>query len=86
MRTRFKMWWRLVGSAVEHAAGSATGVETIDFRTLFLAQDEEDEDDNALVEALVTLRAWPAERLKAIEEVEKIWRSRRRRRKRSPPW
>ena len=69
MRTRFKMWWRLVGSAVEHAAGCATGVETIDFRTLFLAQDDEDEDDNALAEALVALRTWVAERLKAVEEM-----------------
>ena len=63
------MWWRLVGSAVEHAAGCATGVETIDFRTLFLAQDDEDEDDNALAEALVALRTWVAERLKAVEEM-----------------
>ena len=62
MRTRFKMWWRLVGSAVEHAAVTAAGV-AVDFQTLFLAQDEEDEDDNALVEALITLRTWMAERI-----------------------
>ena len=64
MRTRFKMWWRLVGSAVEHAAVTAAGV-AVDFQTLFLAQDEEDEDDNALVEALITLRTWAAARKKA---------------------
>jgi len=41
-KTRFKMWWRLVGSAVEHAAG-LTG-EVLDFQRLFTAQEEEDED------------------------------------------
>ena len=71
MRTRFKMWWRLVGSAVEHAAVKAAGV-AVDFQTLFLAQDEEDEDDNALVEALITLRTWAAERKKAAEAADEI--------------
>ena len=52
----------------------ATG-EPVDFQTLFLAQDEEDEDDNALVEALVTLRTWMAEQLKAVEEAEEIAQS-----------
>jgi len=74
MRTRFKMWWRLVGSAVEHAAVKAGGAP-VDFQALFLAQDEEDEDDNALVEALVTLRTWTAERLKAVEEADEIAQS-----------
>jgi hypothetical protein len=65
MRTRFKTWWRLVGSAVEHAAVQATGgKEKVEFQTLFLNQDAEDEDDNALVEALMTFRTWVAERAK----------------------
>jgi hypothetical protein len=64
MRTRFKMWWRLVGSAVEHAAVKATGAQ-VNFQTLFLNQDAEDEDDNALVEALITLRTWAAARKNA---------------------
>ena len=74
MRTRFKMWWRLVGSAVEHAAAKAAG-EPVDFQTLFLAQDEEDEDDNALVEALITLRTWAAARKKAAD---RLWLPRRK--------
>jgi hypothetical protein len=61
MRTRFKMWWRLVGAAVEHAAVMATGTR-VDFQTLFLNQDAEDEDDSALVEALMALRTWAAAR------------------------
>ena len=28
MKTRFKMWWRLVGSAVEHAADQAAQLAT----------------------------------------------------------
>jgi hypothetical protein len=68
------MWWRLVGSAVEHAAVKAGAA--VDFQTLFLAQDE-DEDDNALVEALVTLRTWMAEQLKAVEEATTTHWSRR---------
>jgi hypothetical protein len=58
MRTRFKLWWRLVGSAVEHAAG-LTGHE-LDFRTLFQAQEEEDEDSTSLAEVLEAMAAaWP---------------------------
>jgi hypothetical protein len=33
-KTRFKMWWRLIGSAVEHGA-KLVGDE-LDFQTLFL--------------------------------------------------
>ena len=54
-RTRFKMWWRLVGSAVEHAAGLA-GHE-IDFQTLFLDQEEDDEDSASLADVLEVLMA-----------------------------
>jgi len=58
MRTRFKLWWRLVGSAVEHAAG-LTGHE-LDFRTQFQAQEEEDEDSTSLAEVLEAMAAaWP---------------------------
>jgi hypothetical protein len=53
-KTRFKMWWRVVGSAVEHAA-KLNGQE-IDFQKLFLKQEEEeDEDSISLVEALTVL-------------------------------
>ena len=68
MKTRFKMWWRLVGSAIEHAADQAAqqcdaakrAEMTVDFDALFRSQDAEDEDDNALVEALGEIRAWVA--------------------------
>jgi hypothetical protein len=53
MHTRFKMWWRLIGSAVEHAAKQAG--QEVDFRTLFQAQEEDDEDDLSLAEALTIL-------------------------------
>jgi hypothetical protein len=68
MKTRFPMWWRLVGSAVEHAAKlMADHVEpgayddepddparpvAIDFQKLFLERDEEDEESTGLAEAL----------------------------------
>lgn len=38
-KTRLKMWWRLIGSAVGYAA-ELSG-ETIDFQELFLAQEDE---------------------------------------------
>ena len=46
-KTRFKMWWRLIGSAVEHAAA-----EPIDFQDLFLVQEEDDEELLSLADAL----------------------------------
>jgi hypothetical protein len=62
-KTRFKMWWRVVGSAVEHAAKLYApklkrGVEPgeIEFQKLFLKhEEEEDEDTVSLVEALTVL-------------------------------
>jgi hypothetical protein len=54
-KTRFKMWWRVVGSAVEHAA-KLHGGDEIDFQTLFLKQEEEeDEDSISLVDALTVM-------------------------------
>jgi hypothetical protein len=67
-KTRFKMWWRLVGSAVEHAAKlhapkpvKGAAPEEIDFQNLFLNQEaEEDEDTVSLVEVLTVLaERWP---------------------------
>ena len=58
MNTRFKMWWRLVGSAVEHAA-KLTG-NNVDFQTLFLTQEDEDEDSTSLAEVLEAMAGtWP---------------------------
>jgi len=78
MHTRFKMWWRLIGSAVEHAAklhgNSVPPNETadqsagrlayrdVDFRALFQLQDDDD-DDTSLAEALEALEASFQEKL-----------------------
>jgi len=57
-KTRFKMWWRLVGSAVEHAANLA-GHE-FDFRKLFITQEEDDEESTSLADMLdVLVKKWP---------------------------
>jgi hypothetical protein len=73
-KTRFKVWWRLVGSAVEHAAkqhgatafpgdanwNKACPPKEIDFKTLFLEQEEDDEEQASLADALAGLAAkWP---------------------------
>ena len=55
MRTRFKMWYRLVGSAVEHAATLANPDRAVDFQNLFLAREDEDEDGTSLAEALAAM-------------------------------
>jgi hypothetical protein len=53
-RTRFKMWWRLIGSAVEHAAKLHDGKEdALDFQKLFIEQEETDDEDSiSLADAL----------------------------------
>src|SRR5262245_35352966 len=57
-KTRFKMWWRLVGSAVEHAA-KLSGHE-LDFQKLFVTQEEDDEESTSLGEVLEIMRKkWP---------------------------
>ena len=57
-KTRFKMWWRLVGSAVENAT-KLVGRE-LDFRKLFIEQEEDDEDSATLADALeVLVKKWP---------------------------
>jgi hypothetical protein len=57
-KTRFKMWWRLVGSAVESAT-KLVGQE-LDFRKLFIEQEEDDEDSATLADALeVLVKKWP---------------------------
>lgn len=49
-KTRFKPWWRLVGSAIEHAAEKAN--RGVDFGSLFLKVEEKDEEALGLAEAL----------------------------------
>jgi hypothetical protein len=54
MKTRFKMWWRLIGSAVENAA-KLVGKE-LDFQKLFIEQEEDDEDSATLADVLQVLK------------------------------
>jgi hypothetical protein len=58
MKTRFKMWYRLVGSAVEHAARQVG--EEIDFGNLFRSLEEEDVEETSLAQVLSSmLQIWP---------------------------
>ncbi len=78
-QTRFKAWWRLVGSAVENAAATLHAEykkalvddadapcqpHKINFRDLFLSQEEDDEETASLADALAALAAteWPQEK------------------------
>lgn len=55
-RTRFKAWYQLVGSAVEHAVTLSGG--SLDFQSVFLAQEEE--ESSSLADALGALsEKWP---------------------------
>ena len=67
-KTRFKTWWRLVGSAVEHAAKCATDAKLIesaceiDFQNLFLEQRQEEEGTMSKIEALTLMKKkWQGE-------------------------
>jgi hypothetical protein len=69
-KTRFKVWWDLVGSAVEHAAllqvdhirdfvadpEVSCSPEPVDFTSCFMASESEDEQGTALANVLDTLR------------------------------
>ena len=61
-KTRFKLWWRLVGSAVEHAAKLYNPKDLLDFKQLFIEQEEtQDEYSVSLVDVLeMMLKEWPA--------------------------
>jgi len=70
MKTRFKMWWRLIGSAVENAAALAG--QELDFRKLFIEQEEDDEDSATLADVLdVLVKKWP-EQFTASDVAEMI--------------
>jgi hypothetical protein len=75
MKTRFKMWYRVVGSAVEHAAklhakaidAAAYNAEDrgkpveIEFKTMFLDQEEDEEEAASLGHALnIMQKQWGA--------------------------
>ena len=60
-QTRFKLWWILVGSAVENAVAEATGA-LMSFKEMFERVEADDEDAVSRAEILRTLHslAWPA--------------------------
>jgi hypothetical protein len=53
-KTRFKPWWRLVGSAVEHGANLIG--QQLDFQELFMSQEEDEEEAASLADALIVMR------------------------------
>jgi hypothetical protein len=58
--TRFKMWWHLIGSAVEHAAALCMPEVEINFQKMFLRQEEDDVETSSLADALEAMAAqWP---------------------------
>jgi hypothetical protein len=58
--TRFKMWWHLVGSAVEHAAHLHQPSSKLSFRTLFQSGEAGEEQSSSLSTVLDVLRhQWP---------------------------
>jgi hypothetical protein len=58
MKTRFKIWYRIIGSAVEYAAKQAG--QEIDFQALFRNFEEEDEEETALSDILAIMYdRWP---------------------------
>jgi hypothetical protein len=85
--TRFKLWFHLVGAAIEHAAqqhsehvaaftmdSHATCPPTrIRFKDLFLRQDEADEEAAELFDALAALAAkWPAAEQFLADDMAKL--------------
>jgi len=81
-QTRFKIWWSLVGQAVEAAAEQhKKGVDDakmkpitkcppsqISFKKLFLAQEDENEDSLDLADALTVLaEGWPDQEFQAAD-------------------
>jgi hypothetical protein len=80
MKTRFKMWYRLIGAAVEHAARFAGLFDPnkpdqgLDFCNLFLDQEADDEDATSLAEAIHSLNEVMAQKqpFKASDVVKAI--------------
>ncbi len=83
-RTRFKRWWHLVGSAVEHAAACQVEDEQalpknerkatpLDFVRLFADIEGDDEETASLADVLDILSArWPVASFKASEVADLV--------------
>ena len=65
-KTRFKAWWRLIGSAIEHAASVAQPDEAVDFTKIFAEVEAKDEESATTADMLKELReVWPDAEFKA---------------------
>ncbi len=62
-QTRFKLWWRLVGSAVEHATKLYVGNDVFNFKELFVRQEETQDEDSVLLADVLDLmkKQWPVD-------------------------
>jgi len=69
--TRFKMWHRLCGSPVEHAAALAG--HHLDFRQLFLTQEGDDQESASLADVLAALEGkYPGGKEFTAKDVAKL--------------
>jgi hypothetical protein len=85
-KTRFKLWWRVVGAAIENAAKQHSAAidpaayaedrgrpVPVDFQQLFISQEADDEESSSLADALDILnRRWPAGTFKAADVAKMI--------------
>jgi hypothetical protein len=70
-KTRFKDWWHLIGSGIEHAAGICG--EKADFKDLFLVPETTDVDVTTLGDALTAMeRNWPERKRFTAGQVAKL--------------
>jgi hypothetical protein len=85
------VWWRLVGSAVEHAAAQHEAAafpgdadwnkdcppKKIDFQSLFLEQEEDDEEQASLADVLAGMtEKWPGYSRPKADDIAKLINSR----------
>ena len=66
-KTRFKTWWRLIGSSIEHASSLID--KPIDFQDLFLQQEDHDVESTSLADALEALTVWMPNRKRAPKPI-----------------
>ena len=86
-KTRFKLWWRVVGAAIENGAKlhsedidpaaydekDRSRPVGIDFQQLFLEQESDEEDSASLADALGVLnKRWPGGTFKAADVASMI--------------
>src|SRR4051794_4329976 len=83
-KTRFKLWWTLVGSAVENAAAALVEIQSpqtpesqrasvVDFGAMAASVQAENEDDIATVQLLdIFYRRWPNTRFQANDVAKLI--------------